>query len=78
MQFMPEDWVYTYFRYDDKQTVMIVMNSSADEKKLDVKRYAERTKNYTKAKNIVSQSVKDISGEWTVPGKTIWIMELSK
>src|SRR5688572_376004 len=33
MQFLPDDWVYTYFRYDDKQTVMIVMNSSADEKK---------------------------------------------
>jgi neopullulanase len=78
MQFLPDDWVYTYFRYDEKQTVMIVMNSSTDEKKLDLKRFTERTKNYTKAKNIVTQSVNDLSTEWKIPGKSIWIMELSK
>jgi glycosidase len=78
MQFYPEDAVYTYFRYDDKQTVMIVMNTSNDEKKLDVTRFAERTKNFSKAKNIITQSINDFSSEWKMPGKTIWIMELSK
>ena len=28
MQYVPENGVYVYFRYDDKQTVMVVMNTS--------------------------------------------------
>ena len=28
MQYVPIDGVYVYFRYDDAQTVMVVMNSS--------------------------------------------------
>jgi len=78
MQFLPEDWVYTYFRYDEKQTVMVVMNTSNDEKKLDTKRFEERTRNYNNAKNIVTGAVNNFSGEWKIPGKTIWILELSK
>ena len=78
MQFLPEDWVYTYFRYDDKQTVMVVMNTSTDEKKLDLTRFAERTRGFTKATNILTQLVEGLTAEWKIPGKTIWILELSK
>jgi neopullulanase len=78
MQFVPDNWVYTYFRYDDKQTVMVVMNTSKDEKSVDPKKFSERTNGFTKAKNIVTSSSNDLSEEWKIPGKTIWIMELEK
>lgn len=78
MQFIPEDGVYTYFRYDDKQTVMIVMNTGNDEKTIDTKKFAERTNGFTKAKNIVTSSISDLSGNWKIAGKTIWILELMK
>jgi glycosidase len=78
MQFVPDDWVYTYFRYDDKQTVMIVMNTDSKEKTIDPKKFSERTTGFTKAKNIVTASVNDLSASWKIPGKTIWIMELAK
>jgi neopullulanase len=78
MQFYPEDWVYTYFRYNDKQTVMVVMNTSSDEKTLDPKKFSERTAGFSKARNISNSSVTDISTSWKIPGKTIWIMELQK
>jgi glycosidase len=35
MQFAPEDGIYVYFRYDEKQTVMVVMNTSKEEKILN-------------------------------------------
>lgn len=76
MQFVPDDWVYTYFRYDGKQTVMVVMNTSKDEKTVDPKKFSERTNGFTKAKNIITSSVNNLSDSWKVPGKTIWIMEL--
>jgi glycosidase len=78
MQYVPEDWVYTYFRYDDKQTVMIVMNTSAEKKTIDSQRFIERTKGFTKAKNIVTSDINDLNTKLKVPGKTIWIMELEK
>ena len=78
MQFIPDNWVYTYFRYDHKQTVMVVMNTSKDERSIDPKKFAERTMGFTKAKNIVTSASNDLSSEWKVPGKTIWIMELEK
>jgi neopullulanase len=78
MQFTPDDWVYTYFRYDDKQTVMVVMNTSKDEKTVDVGRFAERTGGFSKAKNVVTSAVNYINGKWKIPGKTVWVMELVK
>jgi len=78
MQYVPEDWVYTYFRYDDKQTVMIVMNTSAEKKTIDSQRFIERTKGFTKAKNIVTSDINDLNTKLKVLGKTIWIMELEK
>jgi hypothetical protein len=76
MQYVPEDWVYTYFRYDDKSTVMIIMNTDSKEKKVRADRYAERTSGFTTARNIVDGTFSPLSGEWKVPGKTIWILEL--
>lgn len=78
MQFTPEDWVYTYFRYDDKQTVMVVMNTNKDERTIDPKRFEERTKGFTKGKDVIDASVKDLAHSWKIPGKTIWILELTK
>lgn len=77
MQFVPEDWVYTYFRYDEKQTVMVVMNTSNDEKTIRPERFTEITKGFTKARNVVTGATADLTArEWKVPGKTIWVMEL--
>nr|GFD27130.1 hypothetical protein [Tanacetum cinerariifolium] len=44
MQFIPQDGVYTYFRYNDNgECVMVIANNTKDEKKVDGTRYAERT-----------------------------------
>lgn len=78
MQFVPDDWVYTYFRYDDKQTVMVVMNTSKDERTIDPKRFEERIKGFTRGKDVIDASVKDLSQSWKIPGETIWVLELAK
>lgn len=78
MQFVPRDWTYTYFRYTDKQTIMIVLNSSNDPKKVDPSQFSERTNGFSTARNIVTGATSNLAQSWTIPGKTIWIMELSK
>lgn len=79
MQYVPEDWVYTYFRYDAKQTVMVVMNTSPNERTIKPARFVERTGGFTKAKNITGGWTADLTAdEWKIPGKTIWVLELGK
>jgi neopullulanase len=78
MQYVPEDWVYAYFRYDDKQTVMVVMNTSADEKSIDPGRFAERTSGFSKAVNISDNGAHSLQEKWKIPSKSIWILKLEK
>ncbi len=60
MQFTPQDGVYVYFRYDEKQTIMIVMNTAKDKKTVALKRFTERTSGFGKMKNILSGKVNDL------------------
>ncbi|RYZ24486.1 MAG: alpha-amylase [Chitinophagaceae bacterium] len=76
MQYLPQDWVYTYFRYDNKSTVMVVMNTSADERTVDPQNFTERVKGFSKAKSVTAGSALQLNEKWKVPGKSIWILEL--
>lgn len=79
MQYVPEDGVYTYFRYHTNQTVMVVMNTAPAEKTVKPARFAERTTGFTKARNVAQAWTADLTvPEWKVPGKTIWVLELGK
>ncbi|MGZ5287230.1 MAG: glycoside hydrolase family 13 protein [Flavisolibacter sp.] len=78
MQFVPEDGVYTYFRYDQNQTIMVVMNTGDKEKTIDPERFSELTKAFRQGRHIVTKTTHKLDTKWNVPGKTIWILELSK
>lgn len=78
MQFVPEDGVYTYFRYDGKQTVMVVMNTAKEEKNIDPQRFSERYTGFRTAKDIMTGTLRQLKGAWQIPAKGIWIMELNK
>lgn len=54
MQFLPSDGVYVYFRYDEKQTIMCVFNTSDSKKRIALTDYAERTKGFSKSVDIIS------------------------
>jgi glycosidase len=78
MQFTPDEGLYTYFRYDGSQTIMVVMNTAREERVMQLNRFAERTKGFTKAMAIgVSEGgTQTLGTTWKVPPATIWIMEL--
>ena len=78
MQYVPEDWVYTYFRYDHLQTVMVVMNTSTSEKTLRLERYEASTKGFSSARNIATSESLNLAGSWKLPPKSIMIVELKR
>jgi glycosidase len=46
-QFVPQDGVYVYFRYNDAKTVLTALNASDKPKTLSMSRFAERTAGFT-------------------------------
>lgn len=78
MQYVPEDGLYVYFRYDAKQTVMCVMNTS--DKTLPVKfsKYSERTTAFSKAISVIDNKEYETAGIATIAAKSMWVLELKK
>lgn len=54
MQFYPIDGVYVYFRYDEKQTIMCIMNTNDKAVTIDLSRFAERMKGFQVAHDIAA------------------------
>ncbi|MFN4284634.1 MAG: glycoside hydrolase family 13 protein [Lacibacter sp.] len=52
MQFLPEDGVYVYFRYDERQTIMCLMNTNNQLKQVQLSRFQERIKDATRAYDV--------------------------
>ena len=77
MQFIPEDGLYVYFRYDAKQTVMVIMNTGKEKKTVSIKRLEERTKGFSSYKNIHTGEVKPLA-DFVVETKGSGVYELVK
>jgi neopullulanase len=76
MQYLPQDGVYVYFRYDDTKTVMIVMNPEEKEVQLPTARFSERIKDATRGRNVVTEQTVPLVGTLAVPARSAWVLEL--
>lgn len=78
MQYLPEDGLYVYFRYDATGTVMVASNTSDKEASLPTARFAERMAGFGKARNVMTgEALADIS-TLKLPAKTAVVLELMK
>jgi hypothetical protein len=77
MQFLPEDGVYVYFRYDDKQTVMVVMNTAKEEKNISVNKYTERTTGFTKMQDVYTKKINELQ-DFKLGSYQAVVLELQK
>jgi glycosidase len=78
MQYVPKDGLYVYFRYDDQQTVMCVMNTSDKPMDIDFANYGERTSKFSTAIDVLGSNSFDLSTKTKIPTKTMWVLELKK
>ncbi|MDM1553431.1 glycoside hydrolase family 13 protein [Chryseobacterium indologenes] len=76
--FVPKDGVFTYFRYNDKETVMIVINNNKKDQTLDLPYFEESLKGFSKGKEVISGKEFPLRNTLTVPAKTPLIIELEK
>jgi glycosidase len=78
MQYVPKDGLYVYFRYDDKQTVMCVMNTKDQPATIDLSRFSERIKDFAKAYDVATGVTFNLGPTLTVGGKYLLVMDLKK
>ena len=77
MQYVPQDGVYVYFRFDAKQTVMVVMNTAKTDKVISFGDYEERTKGFTQYTNVVTKE-KSATRDFTLGSYKTVVLELNK
>jgi len=78
MQFVPENGVYVYFRYDENQTVMVILNQNDSDQEVDFSRFAERLTGFSKAIDVLeAKQVNDLS-KLKVGGTSATVLLLQK
>jgi len=74
--FEPKDGVYVYFRYDEQQKVMVILNKNESPYSLKLNRFAEMLKGVTSGKDVLSGLTFDMSRAIDLPLKSPLILEL--
>lgn len=78
MQYVPEDGVYVYFRYDAAQTVMCIMNQGAEPKTINLSRFAERINGFKKATDVATGNEFTLENQLTIGGNYLLVLDLKK
>jgi len=77
-QYIPQNGVYVYFRHNEKASVMVLLNNSEDDKKVDLSRFANNLKGYSSGRSVLIRTLFDKLNFITVPAKSPMIVELMK
>ncbi len=75
MQYLPDNGLYVYFRYDKKQTVMCVMNTDTKDRTVDFAKYEERTQGFNSGRDIVSEN--KVGSSFSIPAMSMQVIELT-
>jgi glycosidase len=73
--FLPENGVYVYFRYNDDQTIMIVINKG-ETQKLILSRFEEIIENFNMAKNIMTGKKVELAKSLELADRSVNVYEL--
>ena len=76
--FSPEKNVYVYFRYNDEEKVMVVINSSDKEQTIEMNRFQEMVPSSFSAKDVMKDAEVQIKDLLTIPAKSSLILEINK
>lgn len=61
LHYIPRDGLYVYFRYDEKQTVMVVLNKSRQDTTLDLTRFRRMLKEAKTGRNVLTDASVDLT-----------------
>ena len=76
LHYLPKSGVYAFFRYNEKENIMVIFNNNGEEKSFDFNHYREGLKGATKGFDVVSgKNIDDLSSV-KLPALSVLIVEL--
>lgn len=79
--FAPEDGTYVWFRHDAKGSrdrVMVVLNKAKEPRTLDAARFAEVLPAGASGTDVITGEKVDLSGRFTVPARTVRVLQVDR
>jgi len=78
MHFAPKhDGIYTYFRYDDERSIMVILNKG-DDRELSLEPYKERLSSFSKAVDVIDGQEFILNKPLRIESKKAYILELRR
>jgi len=74
--YVPENDVYVYFRYNENEKIMVILNNNETEQLLRTDRYAESMENKTTGTDVMTGKTFDLKSNFLIPKQTALILEL--
>jgi glycosidase len=74
--YVPDNNVYVFFRYNEKETVMVIINNNSDKQTIKTNRFKESIQNLKSGKEVLSGKTFDLNNDIEIEGKSALILEL--
>lgn len=75
-QYAPEDGCYVYFRRDERQTLMVVVNSTAENKRIDLSRFDDLIEGAAYGTDALSGARFSLAESLDAPATSILVLDL--
>ena len=76
--YIPENGVYVYFRHNEDESVMVMLNNTEEEREVDISRFAQNIDGYSKGRSVLTRKLFENLDKIIVPAKSPMIVELVK
>jgi glycosidase len=76
MQFVPVGEIYSYFRYDDSDTVMVILNKNVAPIELPMTRFAERLRGAKSARDVLTGRRLDLDRPLALSPRSALVLEI--
>lgn len=77
LQYIPENNVYVYFRYNAEDRVMVVINNNPEAQTLDLNRFAEGLAGATSGRDVINDGEVQLQNTLEIEGKTALVIDLN-
>ena len=77
MHYAPRGNVYTYFRYNEEDTVMVILNRGTDQAVLPVEQFVERLEGKQRATDVISGEHFDVSKPLQLEPRSVLLLEIN-
>ncbi len=76
--YIPQNNVYVYFRYNDIESVMVVINNSDEKQTFKTNRFQENISTYKSGTEVFSNTNFDLKNDISIEPKSVLLLELKK